>query len=98
VLDPTVTLAAVVAARVGLPDAEQLRADVAAIGPAAPALIVLLYVVAALAPLPKSVLTAAVGLLFGLVEGVLIVLLAELLGALAAFAMGERWARTRSNG
>ncbi|MDK3257367.1 TVP38/TMEM64 family protein [Blastococcus capsensis] len=88
-----VTLGAVVAALVGLPDAEQLRADVAAMGRAAPALFILLYAVATLAPLPKNVLSAAAGLLFGLVEGLVVVLLGALLGALAAFALGRALGR-----
>lgn len=88
-----VTLAAVVAALVGLPEGARLRADVAAVGPAAPALFVLLYAVATLAPLPKNVLTAAAGLLFGLLAGVLIVLLGALLGAVVAFALGRALGR-----
>jgi uncharacterized membrane protein YdjX (TVP38/TMEM64 family) len=84
-----VTLAAVVAALVGLPEGARLRADVAALGPAAPALFVLLYAVATLAPLPKSVLTAAAGLLFGLLAGILVVLL----GAVVAFALGRSLGR-----
>jgi uncharacterized membrane protein YdjX (TVP38/TMEM64 family) len=88
-----VALAAVVALAVGLSDEEQLRADVAAMGPAAPALFILLYAVATLAPVPKNVLTAAAGLLFGFVEGIAIVLLAALLGALAAFALGRALGR-----
>ncbi|RZU34497.1 TVP38/TMEM64 family protein [Blastococcus saxobsidens] len=88
-----VTMGAVVAALVGLPDAEQVRADVAAMGRAAPALFILLYAGATLAPLPKNVLSAAAGLLFGLVEGVGVVLLGALLGALAAFALGRALGR-----
>lgn len=88
-----VTLAAVVAAAVGLPDVAQLRADVARLGPAGPAVFVLLYAAATLAPLPKNVLSAAAGLLFGLVVGVVVVLLAALLGAVAAFALGRALGR-----
>ena len=93
VLVLVVALAAVVAALVGLPDEEQLRADVAAVRPAAPALFILLYAVATLAPLPKNVFSVAAGSLFGLVQGVLIVLLAALLGALAGFALGRTLGR-----
>lgn len=88
-----VTLAAVVAALVGLPDGARLEADVAALGPGAPALFVQLYAVATLAPLPENVLTAAAGLLFGLLAGVLIVLLGALLGAVVAFALGRALGR-----
>ena len=93
VLVLVVALAAVLAAQVGLPDVAQLRADVAGAGPAAPALFVLGYAVATLAPLPKNVLTSAAGLLFGLVEGVVVVLLGALLGAVAAFALGRALGR-----
>lgn len=74
---------------VGLPDAEQLRAEIAGIGPTAPVLFGLFYAVATLAPLPKNVFAALAGLLFGLVEGVVVVLLAALLGASAAFWLGK---------
>jgi uncharacterized membrane protein YdjX (TVP38/TMEM64 family) len=88
-----VALAAVVALVLGLPDAEQLRADIDAVGPAAPALFVLLYAVAALAPVPKSAFSVAAGLLFGLVQGTIVVLLAALLGALAGFGLGRMLGR-----
>ncbi|CCG01759.1 TVP38/TMEM64 family protein [Blastococcus saxobsidens] len=93
VLVLVVALAAVVALLVGLPDEQQLRAGVAAVGPVAPALFVLLYAVATLAPLPKNVLSVAAGLLFGLVAGVALVLLAALAGALAAFLLGRALGR-----
>jgi uncharacterized membrane protein YdjX (TVP38/TMEM64 family) len=50
---------------------------------------VLLYPAAAFAPLPKNVLAAMAGLLFGLA----VVFLAALLGALAAFALGRALGR-----
>lgn len=82
-----------VAVLVGLPDPEQLRADITAAGPTAPVLFVLLYAVVTLAPLPKNVFAALAGLLFGLVAGVAVVLLAALLGAVAAFALGRMLGR-----
>lgn len=88
-----VAAAAVVGLLVGLPDVEQLRSEVAAAGPAAPALFVLLYAAAALLPLPKNVLAAVAGALFGLVLGVVVVLLAALLGASAAFGLGRALGR-----
>ncbi|MCZ2836913.1 TVP38/TMEM64 family protein [Modestobacter sp. VKM Ac-2985] len=88
-----VVLAVVVAVVVGVPDAQQVRADVAAVGPAAPVLFVLVYAVASLAPVPKNVFSVAAGLLFGFVEGTGIVLLAALSGALAAFALGRALGR-----
>lgn len=53
--------AAAVAGVVGLPDPAQLRADIAAAGPVAPALFVLVYAVATLAPLPKNVFAVVAG-------------------------------------
>lgn len=79
----------VLAVVVGVPDAEQVRADVTAAGPVAPVLFGLLYAVATLAPLPKNVFATLAGLLFGLVGGVVVVLLAALLGASAAFWLGR---------
>ncbi len=75
---------------IGVPDAGALRRDVAALGPLAPAVFVLLYAGATLLPLPKNVITAVAGLAFGLVDGVLLVLPGAVLGALAAFGLG-RW-------
>ena len=89
VLAAIILVAAVVAGLIGLPDSEQLAADVAVIGPAAPAVFVLLYVVVTLVPLPKNVLTLVAGLLFGLVEGTVLALLGALLGAVAAFGLGR---------
>ncbi|WP_219420069.1 hypothetical protein [Pseudonocardia nigra] len=56
-LAAVVAVAVLVAAVVGVPDVERLRADVASAGAAAPALFVVLYAVATLAPLPKNVLS-----------------------------------------
>lgn len=89
VLAVVVAAAVVVALVVGLPDVESLRAGIAAAGPAAPGLFVLLYAVATLAPLPKNVLSTVAGVLFGLVPGVALVLLAALLGAAGAFGLGR---------
>ncbi len=89
VLAAIILVAAVAAGLIGLPDSELLAADVAAIGPAAPAVFVLLYAVVTLVPLPKNVLTVVAGLLFGLVEGTGLALLGALLGAVAAFGLGR---------
>jgi len=88
-LAAVVAVAVLVAAVVGVPDVERLRADVAAAGAAAPALFVLLYAVATLAPLPKNVLSTLAGVLFGWVPGVALVLVAALLGAVGAFGLGR---------
>lgn len=81
--------AALVAAVVGLPDPARLRADIEAVGPIAPALFVLVYAIATLVPLPKSVFAVLAGLMFGLVVGVVVVLGAAMIGALAAFGLGR---------
>jgi len=47
------------------------------------------YVLVTLAPIPKNVLSAAAGLMFGLVTGVLLVWVAALVGALVAFGLGR---------
>ncbi|SNS10945.1 Uncharacterized membrane protein YdjX, TVP38/TMEM64 family, SNARE-associated domain [Geodermatophilus pulveris] len=88
-----VALAAVVAAVVGLPDVAQLRADVDRLGSAAPAVVALLYAVVTLTPLPKTVLSAAAGALFGLATGVAVVLVGAVLGAVAAFALARALGR-----
>lgn len=84
-----VVVAAVVAVSVGLPDATQLRADMMAAGPAAPVVFALLYALVTLTPLPKNVLSAIAGLLFGLTTGTAIVLSGALVGALAAFGLAR---------
>lgn len=85
--------AVAVAALVGLPDPARLRAGIAATGPAAPALFVLLYALVTLAPLPKNVLGVLAGVLFGLVTGIVVVMCAAMLGALAAFGLGRMLGR-----
>lgn len=95
--------AVVVALTVDLPSGAVLRQVVADAGRAAPIVFVGLYATATLAPVPKNVLSALAGLLFGLVQGVLLVLVAALLGAVVAFGLGralgreavERWTSTR---
>jgi uncharacterized membrane protein YdjX (TVP38/TMEM64 family) len=86
VLVVAVVLAAVV---MGVPEAERLRADVDALGGWAPLVFVLGYAAITLLPLPKNVLSVAAGLLFGLVEGVAVVLPGAVLGAVVAFGLGR---------
>ncbi|PPK98150.1 putative membrane protein YdjX (TVP38/TMEM64 family) [Kineococcus xinjiangensis] len=85
--------AAVVALTVEVPDAATLRARIAAAGLWAPALFVLLYAAMTLAPLPKNVMSAVAGLLFGLATGAALVWAAAVLGALVAFALGRSLGR-----
>ena len=83
----------VVALLVGLPDVASVRADIATAGPAAPAVFVLAYAVVTLAPVPKNVLSAVAGLLFGLAAGIALVFVAAMLGALMAFWLGRALGR-----
>ena len=80
-------LAAVLVA--GVPDAAGIRADVDALGALAPVAFVLLYAGLTLLPAPRNVLSAAAGLLFGLVQGVLLAVPGALLGAVAGFGLGR---------
>lgn len=72
-----------------LTDVASLRRDLIALGPAGPVLFVAVYTLATLAPVPKNVLSALGGLLFGFTAGVALVYLAAMLGALAAFRLGR---------
>ena len=54
---------------------------------------VLLYAAATLAPLPKNVMSAVAGLLFGLAAGIGVVLVAAMLGASIAFVLGRALGR-----
>ena len=88
-----VGFATAVALRIGLPAVAEIQAWVASLGPAAPALFVLGYAAATLAPLPKNILSAVAGLVFGLVAGIAIVLVAAVLGAIVAFVLGRTLGR-----
>lgn len=80
---------AVAARALGLDDVAALRSRVADTGPQGMALFIGAYAVVSLAPLPKNALSAAAGLLFGLVTGVLLVLAAATVGAVVAFWLGR---------
>ena len=84
-------LAMLVAAAVlvGVPDAQQLRSTIGALGWWAPLAFGALYAVVSLSPLPKTVFTLAAGALFGLAAGVVIVVSGAMLGAVAAFYLGR---------
>jgi uncharacterized membrane protein YdjX (TVP38/TMEM64 family) len=84
-------LATIVAAAVlvGVPDAQQLRNNIASLGWWAPVAFSALYAVVSLSPLPKTVFTLAAGALFGLVAGLVIVVAGAMLGAVAAFYLGR---------
>lgn len=82
----------VVALLIGLPSHAELHSWLEGFrelgGWAAP-LFVAVYVVAALSPLPKPVFTLAAGGLFGVVEGLPLVLLGATAGAVLAFFLGR---------
>ncbi|MGV8964658.1 MAG: TVP38/TMEM64 family protein [Cellulomonas sp.] len=73
-----------------LPELQQWAADG---GPWLPVVFVAGYAVATLALLPKNVLSAAAGLIFGLSAGVALVWVAAVLGAGLAFWLGRRLGR-----
>jgi uncharacterized membrane protein YdjX (TVP38/TMEM64 family) len=76
--------AIIAAAVVGLPDGAALQTDIAAAGPAAPVVFVLVYATVTLAPVPKNVLSAVAGLLFGIA----LVFVAAMLGGADGFLAG----------
>ena len=76
-----------------LPPVEELRAYFATMGWWGPAAFILVYAAVTLAPLPKSVLSVAAGLIFGLGGGVAVVYAAAMLGSVAAFWLGRRLGR-----
>lgn len=80
---------AVVALTVPLPSAAEVRQTIDSYGWAAPLVFVLGYALITLAPVPKNVLSAAAGLTFGLVSGVLLVWVAALVGAVVAFGLSR---------
>lgn len=92
-------LAAVIAAAlliaylIGIPNLTQLRARFAGLGWWAGALYAGLYAVATLSPLPKSVFTLAAGAVFGLLEGLLVVVTGACAGAVLAFWLARMLGR-----
>lgn len=66
---------------------------VAGLGPWAPLLFILLYVLACVLLVPGSVLTLGAGAVFGVWRGSVLVSVAATLGASAAFLLGRRLAR-----
>ncbi len=64
------------------------------VGPTAPLLFILAYVVAVVALVPGSILTLAAGAMFGVVMGVVVVFIAATTGASLAFLIGRHVARS----
>lgn len=83
----------VVALVVPVPGPGQLRTWAAGAGLAAPALLLLVYVIATLVPIPRTVFSLASGLLLGPVVGVTIALVATAVSALLSFALARSLGR-----
>lgn len=87
-------------AAIGVSD---LRARVEAAGPWGPVAFVAAYAIVTLAPLPKNVLSASAGVLFGIEAGVAVVLAGATVGASVGFGLArllgreavEQWAGPR---
>lgn len=88
---------------IDLPDVGEVRAWIGSLGPVAPVAFVAVYALVVPAPLPKSVLTTAAGVVFGLPLGVAVVVAGATGGAVLAFGIArllgrdavERMARGR---
>ena len=90
--------AAAIALLVDLPNTAEVRALVDRSGVVAPVVFVVLYALVTLAPLPKNVLSALAGAVFGFAYGSLLVYLAALLGAGVAFGLGRTLGRDAVEG
>lgn len=76
-----------------LPDVDEIRSWVQAVGWAGPVLYALLYAALTLTPAPASLLGIAGGALFGVPVGLAVVLAGAVLGAIAGFAAARRLGR-----
>ncbi len=90
--------AAAIALLVDLPSAAEVRALVDRSGAVAPVVFVVIYALVTLAPLPKNVLSALAGAVFGFAYGSLLVYLAALVGAGIAFSLGRTLGRESVEG
>ena len=73
----------------GALDLAQLRDRVEAAGPGAPVLFVLVYAALTLLPVPKNVLSAGAGALFGFGAALIVVWVAAMVGAVLAFGLAR---------
>ncbi|MEW1808334.1 TVP38/TMEM64 family protein [Pseudarthrobacter sp. NPDC080039] len=73
-----------------LPPVEQIRSYLGSTGWWGTAAFILGYAMLTLAPVPKSILSVAAGLVFGFAGGVAVVVASAMLGSVAAFWLG-RW-------
>ncbi len=81
--------ALMVAHLVGIPNLVQLRARFAGLGWWAGVGYAVIYAVATLSPLPKSVFSLAAGAVFGLAEGLIVVVAGACAGAVLAFYLAR---------
>lgn len=84
---------AAIAVSVGVPSRGELQEAFARAGWWAPALFAAMYAAATLSPLPKAIFTLAAGALFGLGEGLVVVVVGATAGAVAAFWIGRALGR-----
>lgn len=68
-------------------------AHIQSVGPAAPAVFILIYALAVIALIPASLLTIAGGAVFGLLPGMVYALVGATLGSTGAFLIGRHVAR-----
>ncbi|GAB3536309.1 hypothetical protein GCM10027403_16650 [Arthrobacter tecti] len=76
-----------------IPPVEEIRTLVERADWWGPVGFILAYAVLTLAPVPKNILSIAAGVLFGFGAGIVIVYVAAMLGAAAAFWLGRRLGR-----
>ena len=86
-------IAILIAVIIGIPTSTQLRSHFTGMGAGAPLLFATIYAAATLSPLPKSVFTLAAGAVFGLTEGLLVVLAGAIGGAVLAFYLARALGR-----
>lgn len=89
-----VAVAVVVGFWVELPELEEVRELIADLGPAGVIAFILAYGLITLTPAPKAVLSIAAGALFGFAAAVPIVIAGAMLGATAAFFLGQALGRS----
>lgn len=70
-----------------------LLAWIQSLGPAAPVILVLVYVVACVLLVPGTIITLGAGFLFGLGQGYIVVAVGSVVGSTAAFLIGRTLAR-----
>jgi uncharacterized membrane protein YdjX (TVP38/TMEM64 family) len=95
ILEVVLFLAVLGAARL-LPLQELLRRVlewIARLGPLGPAVFIAIYILACVLFVPGSILTLGAGVLFGVIQGSVIVSIASTLGATCAFLVGRYFAR-----